>query len=111
MAGGVSIVCGVASVGRAILNSQVEDSKAKSEGGMPSILNEAIEWLDRVEQAREVAGQLTGPTAKTRYWSLPTISTGWRELPSRPHGASEKEGKRKREEELMISRNRCPPVR
>src|SRR5580700_2616949 len=26
---------------------------------MPSILNEAWEWLDRAEQAREVAGQLT----------------------------------------------------
>jgi len=28
---------------------------------MPSILNEALEWLDRAEQAREVAGQLTDP--------------------------------------------------
>ena len=27
---------------------------------MPSILNEALEWLDRAEQAREVAGQQTG---------------------------------------------------
>jgi len=30
---------------------------------MPSILNEALEWLDRAEQAREVAGQLTDPHA------------------------------------------------
>ena len=30
---------------------------------MPSILNEAWEWLDRAEQAREVAGQLTDPSA------------------------------------------------
>jgi len=37
---------------------------------MPSILNEAIEWLDRVEQAREVAGQLTGPTAKNAVLEL-----------------------------------------
>ena len=25
---------------------------------MPSMLNEALEWLDRADQAREVAGQL-----------------------------------------------------
>jgi hypothetical protein len=31
---------------------------------MWSILNEAFEWLDRAEQAREVAGQLTDPSAK-----------------------------------------------
>jgi hypothetical protein len=28
---------------------------------MRSILNEAFEWLDRAEQAREAAGQLTDP--------------------------------------------------
>jgi hypothetical protein len=32
---------------------------------MPSILNEALEWLDRAEQAREVAGQLTDPDARS----------------------------------------------
>ena len=31
---------------------------------MRSILNEAFEWLDRSEQAREVAGQLTDPSAR-----------------------------------------------
>ena len=31
---------------------------------MPSILNEALEWLDRAEQARDVAGQLTDPSAR-----------------------------------------------
>ena len=31
---------------------------------MPSILNEALEWLDRAEQAREVAGQLNDPGAR-----------------------------------------------
>jgi hypothetical protein len=31
---------------------------------MPSLVNEAWEWLDRAEQAREVAGQLTDPAAK-----------------------------------------------
>ena len=30
---------------------------------MRSISNEAFEWLDRAEQAREVAGQLTDPSA------------------------------------------------
>jgi len=34
------------------------------EDQMPSILNEALEWLDRAEQAREVAGQLTDPGAR-----------------------------------------------
>ena len=31
---------------------------------MPSMLNEALEWLDRADQAREVAGQLTDPGAR-----------------------------------------------
>ena len=31
---------------------------------MRSILNEAFGWLDRAEQAREVAGQLTNPSAR-----------------------------------------------
>jgi hypothetical protein len=31
---------------------------------MPSLLNEALEWLDRAEQAREVAAQLNDPGAK-----------------------------------------------
>ena len=45
---------------------------------MPSLLNEALEWLDRAEQAREVAGQLTDPDARKAVlsWSLPTISIG-----------------------------------
>jgi hypothetical protein len=37
---------------------------------MPSLLNEALEWLDRAEQAREVAGQLTDPTAKSAVLAL-----------------------------------------
>jgi hypothetical protein len=37
---------------------------------MPSILNEALEWLDRAEQAREVAGQLTDPGAKKAVLDL-----------------------------------------
>jgi len=31
---------------------------------MLSLLQEALEWLDRAEQAREVAGQLTDPVAR-----------------------------------------------
>jgi hypothetical protein len=31
---------------------------------MRPILNEAFEWLDRAEQAREMAGQLTDPSAR-----------------------------------------------
>ena len=37
---------------------------------MPSMLNEAVEWLDRAEQAREVAGQLTDPGAKQAVLQL-----------------------------------------
>jgi len=37
---------------------------------MPSILNEALEWLDRAEQAREVAGQLTDPAARKAVLEL-----------------------------------------
>ena len=37
---------------------------------MQSILNEALEWLDRAEQAREVAGQLTDPAARKAVLDL-----------------------------------------
>ena len=37
---------------------------------MPSILNEALEWLNRAEQAREVAGQLTDPDARNAVLEL-----------------------------------------
>jgi hypothetical protein len=37
---------------------------------MPSLLNEAVEWLDRAEQAREVAGQLADPGAKQAVLAL-----------------------------------------
>jgi len=37
---------------------------------MPSILTEALEWLDRAEQAREVAGQLTDPGARKAVLEL-----------------------------------------
>lgn len=37
---------------------------------MPSILNEALEWRDRAEQAREVAGQLADPSARKAVLEL-----------------------------------------
>ena len=37
---------------------------------MPSILNEALEWLERAEQAREVAGQLADPSARKAVLKL-----------------------------------------
>jgi hypothetical protein len=37
---------------------------------MPSIANEAWEWLDRAEQAREIAGQLTDPGARKAVLEL-----------------------------------------
>jgi hypothetical protein len=37
---------------------------------MPPILHEALEWLDRAEQAREVAGLLTDPSARKAVLEL-----------------------------------------
>ena len=37
---------------------------------MPLITNEALEWLDRAEQAREVAGQLIDPGARNAVLEL-----------------------------------------
>ena len=37
---------------------------------MPPILNEALDWLDRADQAREVAGQLTDPGARKAVLEL-----------------------------------------
>ena len=37
---------------------------------MSSTLNEAWEWLDRAEQAREVAGLLTDPSARKAVLEL-----------------------------------------
>jgi hypothetical protein len=35
-----------------------------------SVFNEALEWRDRAEQAREAAGQLTDPEAKQAVLNL-----------------------------------------
>ena len=37
---------------------------------MPSPIEDALFWLDRAEQAREVAGQLTDPGAKQAVLQL-----------------------------------------
>ena len=37
---------------------------------MPASLSESLEWLDRAEQAREVAGQLTDPGARRAVLEL-----------------------------------------
>ena len=37
---------------------------------MPSISNEVFQWLDRAEQAREVAGQLSDPGARRAVLEL-----------------------------------------
>jgi hypothetical protein len=37
---------------------------------MPVLLNDALEWLDRAEAARTVAGQLTDPTARKAVLQL-----------------------------------------
>ena len=37
---------------------------------MPSMLNEALAWRDRAEQAREVAGQLSDPGARRAVLEL-----------------------------------------
>jgi hypothetical protein len=60
-----------------MLGDIIADSRATSPGirnmredQMPAILNEALEWLDRAEQAREVAGQLTDPNARKAVLEL-----------------------------------------
>jgi hypothetical protein len=37
---------------------------------MPSISSEVLQWLDRAEQAREVAGQLNDPGARKAVLEL-----------------------------------------
>jgi len=37
---------------------------------MPSMSNEVFQWLDRAEQAREVAGQLNDPGARRAVLEL-----------------------------------------
>ena len=74
MAGGLRIDRGVALVAQTQFASE-RRSETKlllnmREDQMPSILNETLEWLDRAEQAREVAGQLTNPGARRAVLEL-----------------------------------------
>ena len=74
MAGGLHIDRGVALVAQTQFASE-RRSETKlllnmREDQMPSILNETLEWLDRAEQAREVAGQLTDPGARRAVLEL-----------------------------------------
>jgi hypothetical protein len=55
--------------------------RTEREDRMPSLKNEASEWLDRVEQAREVAGQLTDPAARNAVLALADNFDCWRKLP------------------------------
>jgi hypothetical protein len=43
---------------------------------MLSMLKEALEWHNRAEEAREVAGQLTDPGARKAVLELPKASIG-----------------------------------
>jgi hypothetical protein len=45
-------------------------SPKSREDQMPSLVDDAWDWLDRAEQAREVAGQLTDPVARTAVIEL-----------------------------------------
>jgi hypothetical protein len=51
-------------------NFESERETRTREDQMPSILKEALEWLNRAEQAREVAGQLTDPSARKAVLEL-----------------------------------------
>jgi hypothetical protein len=74
MAGGLRIDRGVALVAPDPIYErevQRDETTSQYEGGqMPAILNEALEWLDRAEQAREVAGQLTDPSVRKAVLEL-----------------------------------------
>jgi hypothetical protein len=64
---------------------------------MPSLLNEAVEWLDRAEQAREVAGQLADPGAKQAVIALADSFDRLARAAARPEVARRRELARQRE--------------
>ena len=71
---------------------------------MPSILNEALEWLDRAEQAREVAGQLTDPGARKAVLELAESFDRLARAAAAPTAAPEKRvGHARPGKKLMIS--------
>ena len=71
LAGGLRFDRGLALVAQTqFCEREGQDTKLLREDQMPSMLNEALEWLDRAEQAREVAGQLTDPGARKAVLEL-----------------------------------------
>jgi len=67
MAGSLFTDCGVVAIGL----SSVRDRRGSEEPDlMPSVMDEALEWFDRAEQAREVAGKLTDPGARRAVLQL-----------------------------------------
>jgi len=67
---------------------------------MPSMLSEALEWLDRAEQAREVAGQLTDPGARKAVLDLAKSSIASPEPPRRPRCSGEENWRRSTKKKL-----------
>ena len=67
---------------------------------MPSMLSEALEWLDRAEQAREVAGQLPIPARENRSWTLPKVSIASPEPPRHPRCSGEENWRRSTKKKL-----------
>ena len=65
LAGRLVTGCGVVTVKGNKLRARAwrQDAHFPVKTGGPDGSNEALEWLDRAEQAREVAGQLTDPGA------------------------------------------------
>jgi hypothetical protein len=74
---------------------------------MPSMLSEALEWLDRAEQAREVAGQLTDPGARKSVLDLAESFDRLARAAATPAGAKAKGfSSEEPEKNLMIFRLR-----
>jgi hypothetical protein len=61
--------CGLGSAD-VMLRAKGQDTKLLREDQMLSMLKEALEWLNRAADAREVAGQLTDPGARKAVLEL-----------------------------------------
>jgi hypothetical protein len=76
---------------------------------MSTELDEALEWFDRAEQAREVAGQLTDPGARNAVLAVAeTFDRLGRAVVGRHRRGYEEDRKQLREQERTTSRSRCP---
>ena len=79
MAGSLFTGCGVVAIGL----SSVRDRRGSEEPDlMPSVMDEALEWFDRAEQAREVAGQIAPPPMSYRPAALTETDAGATVMPS-----------------------------